>query len=574
MTVKIPATLALALAVTFLAPVTSRSQPQVNLEVAFPDLRFVRPVDMQHWKEQLFVVEQAGRIWTFDNDPQTTDRSLFLDIRGRVRTANNEEGLLGLAFHPDHDTNGFFYLYYSASSPRRSVLSRFSVDPSNPLRAIPVSEEVILTVNQPAGNHNGGQIAFGPDGYLYIAIGDGGGANDQFANGQNRSTLLGTIARIDVNQDPYGIPTDNPFANSSTYRPEIYAWGLRNPWRFSFDHRTGLLYAADVGQSAREEINLIKNGGNYGWNIMEGTRCFRSSNCNRNGLELPIFEYTHQSGAASVTGGYVYYGPRVPDLRGWYVFGDYVDGRVWGLLHDQTTLKESAQLINTSLLISSFGTDHLGEVYATAFDGFIYRFTATGGALGFEGFSSDIRLTQGMAADVIELPAATGGTEPYTYQLTPDLPAGLVFHADTRQLAGTPTAELAPTQFEYIATDASGRVGKQTFTLEVEGVQDSSVPLEAGAAAGLHVHGSYPNPFSDHTMISFDLDRQSWVSLELFDIRGRQVVSLPARAFAAGPHKTLQFPTAAMSSGPYLCRITASSSAGQTAQTITLLYVN
>lgn len=556
-----------------LTPTAALAQPQVGLDVAFPELRFVRPVDFQHVGKQLFVVEQSGRIWTFSNDQQTTERTLFLDIRSRVRTNGNEEGLLGLAFHPDYTNNGYFFVYYSASSPRRSVLARYSVSAHDSLQADAGSENVVMTVSQPAGNHNGGQIAFGPDGFLYIGLGDGGGANDQYGHGQNRTSILGTIARIDVNQTPYGIPADNPYARSSTYRQEIYAWGLRNPWRFNFDDRTGYLYAADVGQERIEEINIIKNGGNYGWNIMEGTECFQSSRCSRSGLELPIFEYVHRSGAASVTGGYVYYGPRVPDLYGWYVFADYIDGRVWGLVYEQDALRQSAQLLDTSLLISSFGVDHNKEVYALAFDGFIYRFTAAGGALGFEEFAPDLTLIQGDAAPDIVLPAASGGLEPYDYSLSPDLPAGLVFDAGSRRITGIPTDSLAPAVFEYRAVDAAGREGKQQFTLEVEGVQVTRATSAISPDEGLFVHGNYPNPFFEQTLIAFDLDAPSFVSLALLDLRGRQVAELPPRPFNAGVNHTLRLPTGRLSSGPYLARITASSLRGQSSQTITVFQI-
>lgn len=556
-----------------LTPTAALAQPQVGLDVAFPELRFVRPVDFQHVGKQLFVVEQSGRIWTFPNDQQTTERTLFLDIRSRVRTNGNEEGLLGLAFHPDYTNNGYFFVYYSASSPRRSVLARYSVSAHDSLQADAGSENVVMTVSQPASNHNGGQIAFGPDGFLYIGLGDGGGANDQYGHGQNRTSILGTIARIDVNQTPYGIPADNPYAGSSTYRQEIYAWGLRNPWRFNFDDRTGYLYAADVGQERIEEINIIKNGGNYGWNIMEGTECFQSSRCSRSGLELPIFEYVHRSGAASVTGGYVYYGPRVPDLYRWYVFADYIDGRVWGLVYEQDALRQSAQLLDTSLLISSFGVDHNKEVYALAFDGFIYRFTAAGGALGFEEFVPDLKLIQGDAAPDIVLPAASGGLDPYDYSLSPDLPAGLVFDSGSRRITGIPTDSLAPAVYEYRAMDAAGREGKQQFTLEVEGVQVTRATSAISPDEGLFVHGNYPNPFFEQTLIAFDLDAPSFVSLALLDLRGRQVAELPPRPFNAGTNHTLRLPTGRLSSGPYLARITASSLRGQSSQTITVFQI-
>ena len=310
--------------------------------------------------------------------PDRAAAETFLDIRDRVRNRDNEEGLLGLVFHPRFADNGAFYVYYTASNPRRSILARFRVLESG--AADSGSEETILSVPQPAGNHNGGQVTFGPDGYLYIGLGDGGGANDRFRNGQDRTTLLGTILRIDVDAGvPYGIPADNPFSgNSSGFREEIFAYGLRNPWRFGFDTKTGLLYAADVGQNAYEEINLIKPGANYGWNVMEGAHCFQPpAGCNRAGLTMPIHEYAHGGQAKSITGGHVYRGGSVPELQGQYIYADYVDGRIWGLDVDSEPHYRTLELLDTSLNIAAFGVDEANELYVCAFDGQIYRFTPT-----------------------------------------------------------------------------------------------------------------------------------------------------------------------------------------------------
>lgn len=358
---------------------TTSAQEQLSIEVAFPGIRFTRPVDLQHagdGSERIFVVEQAGIIKVLA--PDRASAAVFLDIRDRVRDRNNEEGLLGLAFHPQFADNKEFFVNYTASNPRRSVVARYTVLGSGLADA--GSEEVILSTPQPAGNHNGGQIVFGPDGYLYIGLGDGGGAGDSYQNGQNRSTLLGTILRVDVNTATgYGIPPDNPFAgNTAGLRGEIFAYGLRNPWRFSFDAETGLLYAADVGQNAYEEIDLIKSGANYGWNVMEGEHCYRpATGCNRSGLALPIHEYPHNGQAKSVTGGYVYRGASVPELAGMYVYADYVDGRIWGLDVDSDAGYRNTELLDTSLSISSFGVDEANELYLCAFDGQIYRFSPT-----------------------------------------------------------------------------------------------------------------------------------------------------------------------------------------------------
>jgi glucose/arabinose dehydrogenase len=354
---------------------------QTRLEPAFPNLSFNRPVDFQHpgdGSNRLFVVEQQGIIRVFENSRGTSSKTTFLDITGRVDSHANEMGLLGLAFHPDFKSNGYFFVDYTAANPMRTVISRFSVNKSNPDKADPDSEFIILEIPQPFENHNGGQIVFGPDGFLYIAMGDGGSGGDPYGNGQNKASLLGKILRIDIDHHglgaAYGIPADNPFAgNVNGFRQEIYAYGLRNPWRFSFDAVTGQLWAADVGQDRWEEADIIEKGGNYGWNIMEGKHCYASSNCDTTGLLLPEIEYDHSVGNA-ITGGFVYRGKLVPELYGSYIYGDYVSGRIWKSHHDPVTGQVNDLLMDTNLLITSFGIDADNEIYLCAFDGQIYRF--------------------------------------------------------------------------------------------------------------------------------------------------------------------------------------------------------
>ncbi len=385
---KVP--LFIALLLTVITSATCAQSPMqeeigdgtVELNVAFPNLSFSRPVDLQSPRDgsdHLFVVEQAGVIRVFENRPDVGDAPVFLDIRDRVRDSGNEEGLLGLAFHPDYGRTGTFYVDYTASNPRRTVIARYRVDLSDPLRALKDSEEVVLEVAQPYGNHNGGQIVFGPDGYLYVTLGDGGSGGDPENNGQDPTTLLGSILRIDVDAAEdglgYGIPPDNPFVgNTEGRREEIFAYGLRNPWRISFDAETDHLWAADVGQNAYEEIDIIESGLNYGWNVMEGFHCYQpSSGCDREGLVEPVAEYDHSEGS-SVTGGFVYRGENIPPLVGKYTYADFVSGRIWTLDYDGTTANVS-ELFDTSLSISSFGVDQDDELYLLAFDGKIYRFT-------------------------------------------------------------------------------------------------------------------------------------------------------------------------------------------------------
>jgi glucose/arabinose dehydrogenase len=355
----------------------------VQVERAFPDLSFqemtnlVQPDDTG---DLMFVTEQRGVIYSFSaSNPQEAD--VFLDITDRVNRGGNEEGLLGLAFDPDYQGNGYFYVYYSAAEPTRSVLSRFNLDEQNTDVADPGSEVIITEVEQPYANHNAGQLAFGPDGYLYIALGDGGSAGDPLGNGQNLSTLLGSILRIDLSglsgPGDYEIPADNPFVGIEGAREEIWAYGLRNPWRVSFDSETGRLWAGDVGQSSWEEIDIITKGANYGWNIMEGPQCYSpATGCNESGLTLPVIEYNHSQGC-SVTGGYVYRGDQATSLQGYYVYGDYCSGNIWALAYDGSVVTENILLVDSELSITAFGEDLTGNLYILDRQGGIYRLIET-----------------------------------------------------------------------------------------------------------------------------------------------------------------------------------------------------
>ncbi|MBL7924140.1 MAG: PQQ-dependent sugar dehydrogenase [Bacteroidia bacterium] len=328
---------------------------------------------------RLFVMEQGGKIKII-----TGGKVLpvpFLNLSSRLDGLNiaySEKGLLGMAFHPEYKTNGKFYVYYSATTAvkemdHKSVIAEYQVSPADPNRALDGSERVLLEIQQPESNHNGGQMAFGPDGYLYIGLGDGGGAGDKHGpegNGQDMHTLLGKILRIDVNaRSHYAIPPDNPFAGSGSIQPEIWASGLRNPWRFSFDRATKRLFCADVGQNHYEEINIIEKGRNYGWRIMEGFHCYDPpENCPQERLSLPIAEYDHKEGV-SVIGGYVYRGMEFPSLHGYYLFGDW-NGVLWYLKYNENSKAWDRGPIYTGRdkneidgKINSFGEDEEGNVY-------------------------------------------------------------------------------------------------------------------------------------------------------------------------------------------------------------------
>jgi uncharacterized repeat protein (TIGR03806 family) len=341
----------------------------VTTEVAYPDLpRFARPLMARpspvRSADRWYVIEQRGRLLRFEDRPDVDAFDVALDLRPQVDSNANEEGLLGFAFHPDFETNGRLFVSYTgfdrAGAPRSFVSELSSSDGG--LTFDPGSEQILLSIDKPFDNHNGGHIEFGPDGYLYVATGDGGSGGDPLNSGQDTSTLLGAILRVDVDGDaPYAIPPDNPFADGEGGLPEIYAYGLRNPWRFSFDRLTGELWAGDVGQNRREEIDRIERGGNYGWRLMEGDQCFVRG-CDPSGLQLPVWTYPHSEGR-SVTGGYVYRGSALPELVGAYLYADFVSGRVWALTPDAETGGWSNALLFTSSSVSSFVENEAGELY-------------------------------------------------------------------------------------------------------------------------------------------------------------------------------------------------------------------
>jgi len=349
----------------------------IQLEQIADDLR--SPVFLTHAGDdsgRMFVVEKRGTIAILRDGAR--DAMPFLDIADLITSSGSEQGLLGLAFHPDYAENGRFFVYYTARNGD-NTLARYQVS-GDPDVADPASGLVLFAVKDPAANHNGGMLAFGPDGFLYVGLGDGGSGGDPWGNGQNRLALLGKLLRLDVDGDePYTIPPDNPWPNGENEaRPEIWAYGLRNPWRFSFDRATGDLYIGDVGQNAYEEIDFqpagSSGGQNYGWNTREGLHCFRANNCTSAEMIDPIGEYAHDEGC-SVTGGYVYRGAAFPSLQGLYIFGDYCSGRIWSLSRDAAGQWQQRKLLDSGLSISSFGEDAAGELYTIDLGGALYRVT-------------------------------------------------------------------------------------------------------------------------------------------------------------------------------------------------------
>ncbi len=331
-----------------------------------------KPIFLTHANEKdgrLFIIEQHGKILIFEKGQPLPHP--FLDIAPKLSTGG-ERGLLGLAFHPHYQKNGRFFVNYTRKQDRATVVAEYHRS-SDRNRSDPEGK-TLLVIPQPYGNHNGGMIAFGPDKLLYIGMGDGGAGGDPENYGQNPQELLGKILRIDVDHgNPYGIPPDNPFALKGG-KPEIFATGLRNPWRFSFDREKGTLWVGDVGQNDWEEISIVKKGENHGWRIMEGSHCFEpKSHCQASQhLTLPVLDYKHTKGRCSVTGGYVYRGKNMPALSGTYIFADFCTGEIWGYRN-----KSHSVLLDTNLQIPSFGEDADGELYILGYDGSIHQLTQT-----------------------------------------------------------------------------------------------------------------------------------------------------------------------------------------------------
>jgi len=388
------ALVAFILSLHFLNCQTALAESSLGIEVepAFGNLKIRLPVVLTHANDdtgRLWIASQLGVVHVLENQDEVKETKVFLDIEDKVvyDPKENEKGFLGLTFHPHFKKNGELFVYYTAQeNPHTSVLSRFRISADDPDQVDRASEEELLRIHQPYWNHNGGTIEFGPDGYLYIALGDGGWFGDPHENSQNLETLLGKILRIDVDQQdgplPYAIPKDNPFVGkgSGNIREEIWAYGLRNVWRFSFDRKTGQCWAADVGQNTWEEINLIQRGGNYGWNLREGRHRFPIGEADggsgpRPDLIEPIWEYHHDVGK-SITGGLVYRGKRIPQLDGIYLYADYITGKIWGLDYDFQQKKVIANhaIRGNTMPVTSFGEDAQGEVYFLTTDGLIHRF--------------------------------------------------------------------------------------------------------------------------------------------------------------------------------------------------------
>ncbi|BDQ01594.1 PQQ-dependent sugar dehydrogenase [Ignavibacterium sp.] len=547
------------LIITLLLLLTIRIDAQYNFQIAFPNLTFTSPVDLQNSGDgtnRLFVVEQAGRIKVFPNNSSATTSKTFLDITDRV-TSGGETGLLGLAFHPNYEANGYFYVNYTAPSPLRTVISRFQVT-SNPDSADKNSELILLTFNQPYSNHNGGCVAFGPDGYLYIATGDGGSGGDPQNNAQNITNLLGKILRIDVNNPQlplnYGIPPTNPFADStnSSIRKEIYAYGLRNPWRMSFDAVTGWLWAADVGQNQWEEIDIISNGGNYGWRCYEGNHPYNTSGCNGTYI-FPIWEYSHSDGI-SVTGGYVYRGQNVPELYGKYIYGDYGSRKVWSLLYDGVNPPTNTLITTAAGPITSFGVDENNELHLVSSNGRIYNFIPT--VIPVELGTFNATVIEGKKVRLDWFTVTETNNAGFSIERSKD---GVNFK-EIYFVGGNGTTTNRNT---YSFVDEDVDYGTYYYRLKQVDHDGSFnylnvVTVDLGLPKSFELRQNFPNPFNPSTKISFTVPDgiNNKVTLKVFDLLGNEITTLINETKSAGVYE-VEFDASKLKSGVYIYQLSA-----------------
>jgi len=556
---------------------------QVQLTNAFPGLTFTRPVLLTHpgdATDRVLVVQQDGLIKVFPNDSTVAAATVFLNITAKLSSTFGEEGLLGLAFHPDYENNGYFYVDYTAPSPLRTVIARYSVTPGDPNKADSLSELIILTINQPFTNHNGGMILFGTDDYLYIGMGDGGSTGDPQNNGQNLQSLLGKILRIDIDTTVgarnYGIPPTNPFAGNPTAgREELYAWGFRNPWRFSLDPESGMMYVGDVGQSAWEEIDILDLGLNYGWRCYEGNVSYNTSGCGPiTNYSFPIKVYSHASGNCSITGGYIYRGYRKSELSGAYIYGDYCTGRIWMLRYENGQTTADSLLVDAPFPISSFGVDADGELYICNYNGDIQRFV--GPPLNpqipcdsIDQFQARCQTGGTIQARVVLLNSTEYAGEEVVISIDgAEYPLTVVTngtHSKAQvQLAGQALGDhtvalVSPAGCfnPFVVTCASvEKPGDVWLWDEEKGWSANPARSRSQSPVTAVLFDNYPNPFNPSTTIRYGLSENAHVKLEVFNMLGQSVAVLIDGDQEAGYHE-VAFGAADLSSGIYLCRIQA-----------------
>ncbi len=564
--------LLLLLALMLMSTAPAASAQQLQLAEAFPDLRrFRAPVDLQapgDGTDRLFAVEQAGRIRVFENRADVGAAPVFLDIRGRV-ASGGERGLLGLAFHPDYAENGFFYVNYTTDQggPLRTVIARFEVSEDDPDAADPASEVILLEVNQPYRNHNAGQIQFGPDGLLYVALGDGGSGGDPQGNGQDRSTLLGSMLRLDTGDGglasdcggasaPYTIPTDNPFVSDDDACGEIWAYGFRNPFRFSFGPE-GFLFAGDVGQNRREEIDIVEAGQNYGWNVVEGTRCYPDGgDCDTTGLTPPIIDYRHNdAGGESVTGGYVYTGTdgACSPLDGRYVYADFVSGNLWSLAYDEDggLVDNRLEIQNAEESFSTFGRDAAGNLFVADYGGGrFYRFDCSQLPVELLGFSVTLD-----GADALLAWETASETNNAGFAVEQRAPGAAAF-AEVAFVEGAGTTAEAQRYTHRIENLAPGTHAFRLRQTDRDGAFAYSQTVEAAVAlAEARLSPVAPNPLgSGAARFTLAVQREAPVTVAVYDLLGRRVALLHEGPLAAGAAHPFRFETKGLPSGLYFVR--------------------
>jgi len=549
---------------------------QVELTNAFPSLTFTRPLFVTHAGDgtnRIFVVQQDGYIKVFPNDSTVTTATTFLNIRNKLSATTGEEGLLGLAFHPDYENNGFLYVNYTAPSPLHTVIARYKVQGGDPNKADSLSEQVILTVNQPYTNHNGGMILFGADSYLYIGMGDGGSGGDPQNHGQNLQSLLGKMLRIDVDTTSgYRIPPTNPFYGDPTSgREELFAWGLRNPWRFSEDTTSGLMLVGDVGQGDWEEIDNMTIGLNYGWRCYEGNAPYNTSGCGPSSeYTFPIKVYPHSGGDCSVTGGYIYRGYRRPEFTGAYLYSDYCTGKVWLLRYENGQVLEDSLLLNAPFTVSSFGVDQDGELYLCNYSGNIQRFVGARlndppGAFSLLAPVDDSTFVTSDVSVSIEFSWATSmdpDSDSVSYVLQIDTVASFDSPALQDSAVGSATSHVVVFPLEedtwfwrVLATDGMYTVqSNESWRVNIEIV--ASTDPETVLPQEATLEQNYPNPFNPTTTIKYTIPRAGFVRLSVFNLLGQILAVVSEGNQGAGTHD-VEFKSGDIPSGIYFYRIEA-----------------
>jgi glucose/arabinose dehydrogenase len=545
------------------------AQAQVGIQEAYPLLDFDRAVEVvpgPHGSSILYVVEQPGRIWAIDNSATPPSKDLFADVSSSVSCCG-ELGLRGLAFHPLFPDSAYAYLNYTSPGPN-TVIARFELSSSNPAVVDPASEIKLLEFSQPYQSHNGGKVAFGPDGYLYVSVGDGGSPSDLDGNGQDVTNLYGSILRIDVDRQeagrPYGIPTGNPFYGSlDGTREEIYAYGLRNPWRFSFD-RSGRLWVADVGARDWEEINWVSSGDNLGWSVMEGDECHQPG-CSVDGLKTPAFAYSHENGDRSITGGYVYAGENCDRaLEDKYIFGDYVSGRIWAAEFDGSGVYDVRLLNDAPYRFSTFGLDTDGELLMVAYDN-------RGGASRL--YSLDC---SPLAVELASFDAVLDGSDILLLWSTLTEVDNAGFYVQHRSgdsewepvgfVEGIGSTE-GSSAYEYRIRGLAP--GRHTFRLEqvdLDGTTSYSTQVEVrlehpGSVIGLEV---FPRPAQARATVRVSAPRSEWVTTSVFDVLGRRISTLFSAKMDAGDVRSVVLDTGRFPAGLYVVRADGSSAHAST----------